>query len=39
MSLILEAATIFAALEKAGVEFQNDGKRLGVRMSVRREVP
>jgi DNA-binding XRE family transcriptional regulator len=29
-------AAIFAALEKAGVQFQNDGKRLGVSIHVRR---
>jgi transcriptional regulator with XRE-family HTH domain len=29
-------AAIFAALEKAGVEFQADGKRLGVSVSARK---
>jgi transcriptional regulator with XRE-family HTH domain len=29
-------AAIFAALERAGVEFQDDGKRLGVSISVRK---
>ena len=29
-------AAIFAALEKAGVEFHHDGKRLGVSISVRK---
>jgi DNA-binding XRE family transcriptional regulator len=29
-------AAIFAALEKGGVEFQDDGKRLGVSISVRK---
>ena len=29
-------AAIFAALEKAGVEFQEDGKRLGVSIGVRK---
>jgi hypothetical protein len=27
-------AAIFAALEKAGVDFQDDGKRLAVKISV-----
>jgi hypothetical protein len=29
-------AAIFAALEKGGVEFQDDGKRLGLSISVRK---
>jgi hypothetical protein len=29
-------AAIFAALEKAGVEFHHDGKRFGVSISVRK---
>jgi len=29
-------ATIFTALEKAGVEFQADGKRLGVSINIRK---
>ena len=29
-------AAIFAALEKAGVEFHHDGKRLGVNIGVRK---
>jgi DNA-binding XRE family transcriptional regulator len=34
-TLVVRAA-IFAVLKKAGVEFQQDGKRLGVSMSVRK---
>ena len=29
-------AAIFAALEKTGIEFQDDGKRLGVSIGVRK---
>ena len=31
-----EGAAIFAALEKAGVQFQADCKRLGVKVGVRK---
>jgi transcriptional regulator with XRE-family HTH domain len=31
-------AAIFAALDKAGIEFQDDGKRLGLSISVRKVV-